>query len=48
MHLFFIVVSIVGHNLLSPYMEGSGVGDPSPLFLIKAFVAMNIDTCKAR
>ena len=30
---FFFFVSIVGHNLLSPYMEESRVGDRSPLLL---------------
>jgi len=31
----FPFVSNVGHTLLSPYMEESGVGDPSPLLLTK-------------
>jgi len=27
----FFFVSTVGHNLLSPYLEEGGAGDPSPL-----------------
>jgi len=32
---FSFIVSNAGHNLLSPYIEESGVGDPSLLVLTK-------------